>query len=120
MYAKTVLTLTFALLGAASTFASEATWVHPTKPSSNLARDAVKLDTIAALKAGEVARGEVVPVLAVSTTGLSRAQVRAEAREALRLGLNSRGEHNVFPSAEQLQRIQMAGQQALRMTSDSL
>lgn len=120
MYTKTLVTLAIALLGAASAFAGEATWVHPVKPSSSLSRDAVKQDTLAALKAGDVARGEVLSVLAVSTPGLSRVQVRAEAREALRLGLNSRGEHNVFPNVEQLQRIQMAGQQALRMTPASL
>jgi len=43
---------------------------------------------------------------------LSRAQVSAEAAEAVRLGLASRGEASQLPSADELEAIRQAGLRA--------
>lgn len=86
MYAKTAFTAAIALLGA---FAS-----------------------VAPALAGEAEPDH--PMAYTST--VSRAQVRAEAVEANRLGLSSRGDHYVLPTAEQLESIRMAGLRATRMT----
>jgi hypothetical protein len=50
-------------------------------------------------------------------SGLTRAQVRAEAAEALRVGAISVGDReHALPTAEQLDSIGMAGAKALSMT----
>jgi hypothetical protein len=46
----------------------------------------------------------------------TRAQVRAETLEAIRVGAISRGERYEFPSAQQLESIRMAGLRALDPT----
>lgn len=51
----------------------------------------------------------------VSPQSLTRAQVAAEAREALRLGALDGHEFTSFPTPQQLDSIRMAGQRAVRM-----
>lgn len=48
--------------------------------------------------------------------GKTRAQVKAETLEAIRLGAISHGEKFVFPTQQQLQSIRMAGLEALAPT----
>lgn len=121
MYAKTLLTFAVALIGAsASTFAhafpGEVATELPTAYNSSVTRAEVREAAIAARKAGQIVVGNQDVVIDQPGPGLSRAQVRAEAIEALRLGLNSRGEHSPLPTQEQLVQIQMAGLKALSMT----
>lgn len=50
-----------------------------------------------------------------SSMSLTRAQVAAEAREALRLGVLDGHEYTLFATPQQLDSIRMAGQRAARM-----
>ena len=121
MYVKTLLTFAVALIGAsAATFAhafpGEGATELPMTYSSSVTRAAVREAAIAARKAGQIVVGDQDVVIDQPGPGLSRAQVRAEAIEAIRLGLNSRGEHSPVPTQQQLVQIQMAGLKALSMT----
>lgn len=122
MYAKTVFTFAVALIGAASSsfaFAStvgEATPDYPSAYSSSVSRSAVREATTLARAAGQIVAGEQSAVTEVNGPGLSRAQVRAETLEAIRLGLIGRGEHNVIPTDAQQSLVHMAGLKALSMT----
>jgi hypothetical protein len=127
MYAKTLVTIAVALIGAASSsfassssaFASnvgEAAYDYPTSVASSISRSAVKEATSTARAAGQIVVGEQTVVAEVSNAGLSRAQVRAETLEAIRLGLIGRGEHNVIPTDAQQSLVRMAGLKALSMT----
>ncbi len=121
MYAKTLVTIAVALIGAsAATFAhafpGEGATELPTAYSSSVTRAAVREAAIAARQAGQIAVGDQDVVIDQPGPGLSRAQVRAEAIEAIRLGLRSRGEHSPVATQEQLAKIHMAGLDALGMT----
>lgn len=121
MHAKTLLTFAVALIGAsAATFAhafpGEGATEQPTAYSSSVTRAAVREAAIAARQAGQIAVGDQDVVIDQPGSSLTRAQVQAEAIEALRLGLNSRGEHTPQPTQEQLSQIRMAGLKALSMT----
>lgn len=123
MYSKTLLTLAVALIGAASStvafagISGEATPDYPSAYTSQATRTAVREAAIAARAAGQIVVGDQDVVSASwADIGLTRAQVRAEAVEANRLGLIARGEHSIVPTTEQLARIQMAGLKALSMT----
>lgn len=81
---------------------------------SVVARDAVRADAIAALKAGLIERGEASIDRQVHVATKSRAQVAAEAREALRLGLVGHGEGPApLATPAQAEQIRLAGLQAL-------
>jgi hypothetical protein len=119
MYTKTLLTFAVALIGASAAtfaFAGEVTPDYPTAYSSSVTRAAVREAAIVARQAGQIGVGEQSVVIEQTGPGLTRAQVRAEAIEAIRLGLNSRGDHSPLPTQEQLSKIHMAGLQALSMT----
>ncbi len=84
-------------------------------PASSGSRAEVQAQTLAAMRAGGLSRGERSYVV-VARTGstLTRAQVRAEAREANRLGLNRW--HEAYPgelTAEQSEQIRLAGLRAI-------
>jgi len=93
--------------------AGEATYDYPVVAASQVDRAEVQRSAAAALAAGLVASGEFSPVFEPATGALSRAQVRAETLEAIRIGAISSGEHLVQPSAEQLELIRLAGQRAV-------
>jgi hypothetical protein len=79
---------------------------------STLSRAEVQAQAVAARDAGQLPRGEILPVQAEAGTPLSRAQVRAEAAEALRLGLIPHGEVLPVASADQREQIRLAGLRA--------
>lgn len=116
MFSKIVLTALITLVGATSgAFASEYTPDHFSDVHSTISRaDA----TAAALqaRAGRPAQSEAQTFAALTAGGLTRAQVVAETIEAIRVGAIGRGEHNVFPTAKQLESIRLAGLKALPMT----
>jgi hypothetical protein len=88
------------------------TWQAVT--ASSVSREAVRADAIAALKAGLIERGEASVVRTEFRSTQPRAQVAAEAREALRLGVVSFGEGpGAVATPAQADAIRLAGQQAL-------
>jgi Domain of unknown function (DUF4148) len=118
MNRKTLITVAIALIGAAAgTVASacEASYDYPAAFTSTLSRADVRAETLRAIAAGEVQRGEQSVVIEAKGAPLSRAQVVAETLEAIRIGAIARGEHNVFPTEAQLDSIRMAGQRAVAM-----
>lgn len=102
---------------AAPAMAQEATPDHFAAVQSVVTRDAVRAHTIAALKAGQIERGEASVDTRVFVSTKTRMQVAAEAAEALRLGLVGHGE-GPSPAATpaQAEMIRMAGLQALSST----
>ena len=90
MNTKTLITLTIALLGAASAFAGQA-------------------------QARTHGDREVQIVSYAGTSTLTRAQVMAETAEALRLHVVSHSETNTFPTDAQLHSIRVAGLRSLPM-----
>ena len=119
MYAKTFITLAIAISAAASAVAADVTPDYPMAFSSTVSRADVRLATLQARAARQIGVGELTLATESGAAGLSRVQVRAETLEAIRLGLIGHGEQDVVPSAEQLERIRMAGQKALAMTMAS-
>jgi broad specificity phosphatase PhoE len=119
----TAVTATFALLGAASAFAEgpeasspEQAFTSPAQAvKSNLTRAQVRAEAIAARQGYQRFAGELSFVDEPFMSTLTREQVRAETLEAIRLHAIGHGEKNVFPSAEQLESIRMAGERALTM-----
>jgi Domain of unknown function (DUF4148) len=101
--------------GATAAFAGEATYDYPVSYSSTLTRAAVKADVLRARAAGLIAQGEHSVVIAETGPALTRAQVKAETLEAIRIG-----EHSVVPTAAQLDSIRLAGLKAVAMTMASL
>jgi hypothetical protein len=61
-------------------------------PGSTFARDEVRSETQAALRAGQLARGEGQATEPAFASALARAEVKAETLATLRLGLVPRGE----------------------------
>jgi hypothetical protein len=94
--------------------AQEATPDHFASVTSTASRDAVRADAIAALKAGLIERGEASRSFTQFESSLSRAQVAAEGREALRLGVVAFGEGPApVVTSAQAEAIRMAGLQAV-------
>jgi hypothetical protein len=95
--------------------AGEATYELPVAATSTLTRADVQAQLFAARAAGHVAHGERSVVIAEVGTPLTRAQVRAETLEAIRIGAIDRHEDSTQPTAAQLESIRLAGQRALAM-----
>lgn len=99
-------TTLIALTGAGSAFAVEGTQDDPQAVSS-ISRADVRRDAQAGLNQGEAS------VAPVASSSLSRVQVAAEAREAVRLGVAHGTEAGAaVATAEQLQSIRLAGLRA--------
>ncbi|HEX6362181.1 MAG TPA: DUF4148 domain-containing protein [Albitalea sp.] len=106
-------TTALSLLGAASAFAQEATQDAPPAMSSSTSRADVKAELDAARSEGEVGFREASPAPEEAST-LPAAQVRAEAREAARLGLTRFTEAGqAIATPDQLEAIRLAGQRAV-------
>jgi hypothetical protein len=119
MFAKTLLTFAVALIGASTaTFAiaGDVTPDYPAAYRSSVTRAAVRQAAIEARAAGQIAVGNQDVVIDNLGPGLTRAQVRAETLEAIRLGLISHGEYSPVPTQDQLAQIHMAGLKAVSMT----
>jgi hypothetical protein len=116
MYAKTFITAAIALVGAigaivttAPAFAGDISEDYTPAFTSTLTRAEVVAATLQARAAGRIPGGEQFTFVEDHGPGLSRAQVRAETLEALRLGAIGVHEKNLFPTAAQLESIRMAG-----------
>jgi len=103
-------------------FAADASQAQEATPdhwvaASVASRQAVRLQTLAARSAGMIASGEAQDhdFALRAQPMLSRAQVRAEAIEAQRLGLTQGGELQRMASAEDSARIERAGRAAAQM-----
>lgn len=120
MNLKTVTATAFA---AVATFAAvgvqaSETYGYPgydTPYTSTVTRAEVRQAAIDARRAGEIVEHQGSYVAAPVGEPLSRAQVRAETLEAIRLGAITRGERQVFPTQAQLESIRMAGEKAAAM-----
>ena len=98
---------------AAPAFAQEATPDGFAALHSSASRSAVQADAVAALKAGTLERGEASVDRKPFVSTKSRAQVAAEGREALRLGVVGHGEGpSPVLTPAQAESIRMAGLQA--------
>ena len=124
MNTKTLFSCTAAaaisLLSISSAFADDASYDYPSAFTSSVSRAAVQAEGVQARAAGLIATGEQSVVLAQTGPGLTRAQVKAETLEAIRVGAISRHEQSAQPSAAQLESIRVAGLKALAMTTASL
>jgi len=76
-----------------------------TDTASTALRADVSAQAVAALKAGQIVRGEASTLAIDADSMKSRAEVTAEAREAQRLGLIGKGEANVVSKAEQVAQV---------------
>jgi hypothetical protein len=127
-----LLPIAFALTAGAA-FAEGPIFVDPPF-TSTLSRAEVQAEAVAARDAGrfELGDGQVIVAangaansatrLAAEQTnfaGTSRAQVRAEAAEALRLGYFNGGEITQFPSVEQAEQVRSAGLRAAQSVTAS-
>ncbi len=106
-----------ALVTSGTAFAQEATpdtWLNVTSSPS---REAVHTEAVAAVQAGRVSHGygEAFRFDRITTdSGLTRAQVRAEATEAVRLGLTGHGELSApMATPAQSEAIRQAGLRAV-------
>lgn len=112
-------TVAIAVIGFASAtaaHASEASYEAPVSLHSTLTRAEVRAEAARAVAAGEISLSDDSYAPKIVGTAKTRAQVVAETREAIRLGLISHGDETVLPTTAQLERIELAGLQALRMT----
>jgi hypothetical protein len=107
-------------LGAGSAFAGEATYDYPVTVTSTVSRESIQIEALRARAAGLIAQGEQSIVVADTGPALTRAQVKAETLEAIRVGAINRQEQSVTPTAAQLESIRQAGQKAVAMTMASL
>lgn len=82
---------------------------------STVSRMDVLLGLARALKAGELNSIETRFVPAPTGMPLTRAQVKAELLEAIRIGAIDHGERSVTPTAAQLEWIRLAGVRAVAM-----
>jgi hypothetical protein len=103
-------------VGTASAIAGEATYDYPVAYTSTVSRADVSADAVRARAAGLVAQGELSVVVADSGPALSRAQVKAETLEAIRVGAIGHREKDVALTAQQLESIRLAGAKAVAMT----
>ncbi len=119
MYAKTFITAAVALVGAivttAPAFAGDISEDNTPAFTSTLTRAEVISATLQARAAGLIPGGEQFTFAQDHGPGLSRAQVRAETLEALRLHAIGVHEKNLFPTAAQLESIRVAGVGAVPM-----
>lgn len=119
MNTRQIATATIALAAAfvAPAFAQEATLDGFAAVQSTAARAEVRADAAAALKAGQIERGEASVERSVFVASKTRAQVAAEAREALRLGVVGHGEGPApVPTQAQQEAIGLAGLNAMTHT----
>jgi hypothetical protein len=119
MNTKTCIFAAFAIvatLSTASAFAGEASYDYPVVYPSVVSRADVSAEAVRARAAGLIAQGESSVVVADSGPALSRAQVKAETLEAIRVGAIGHREKDVAPTARQLESIRLAGVKALEMT----
>ncbi len=112
-----IVTTLIALAGAGSAFAQEGTQDFPAAQiTSTQSRAVVKAELAAAQRAGTVSIDEASTAPVASST-LMRAQVQAEAREAVRLGLAPFSfETTRAASAADLESIRLAGERAVSNT----
>ncbi|MBT9490263.1 MAG: hypothetical protein IV093_22385 [Rubrivivax sp.] len=116
--AAALISAAFLSLAAPLATAQEATPDNWQNVTSTISRDAVSADTLAALKAGAIERGEASLDRSNFRSTLSRAQVAAEARAALRLGAVGFGEGPSYQATPaQADAIRMAGIQAVGQTT---
>jgi hypothetical protein len=123
MFAKSHVTFAIAAVSALylSTAAvagtlGEATPDQPITIASTVSRGDVQSAALAARAGGAVVDGERSFVLEPVTSVPTRAQVVAETIEAARLGVIGNGEQSIELSADQIERIGVAAQRAVRMT----
>jgi hypothetical protein len=110
--------VTFTAAGAA--LADDPTIAAQEPTTSVVSRSEVHQAAARARSAGQIVAGEASFVTAPTGMAPTRAQVIAETLEAIRLGAIERGEQSGVLSAAQLERIRMAGQNALTMTTAGL
>jgi hypothetical protein len=104
-------------LAAPMAMAQEATPDNFSTFTSQVTRDAVRADAIAAARAGQIERGEASHTATTFKSVQPRAQVAAEGREAQRLGLIAFGEGpGPVATPAQAEAIRLAGQQAVGQT----
>lgn len=109
-----LISATFLTFAAPLAMAQEATPDTWQQVQSTVSRDTVRAQAVAALKAGEIERGEASVDRSNFRPTLSRAQVAAEAREALRLGVLGFGEGPAYqPTPAQAEAIRLAGLKAI-------
>lgn len=120
MNTKTFITAAIALVGAIVTatpaFAGDISEDNTPAFTSTLTRAEVIAATLQARAAGQIPGGEQFTFAQDHGPGLSRAQVRAETLEAIRLHAIGVHEKNLFPTAAQLESIRIAGLKAVPMT----
>jgi Domain of unknown function (DUF4148) len=128
MNSKTFIT-TFAaavaLLSAASSFAAgpvgEVDFQLPVASSSTVTRAEVRAATLQARALGNPSANDYIELTQPKfISSLTRQQVQAETLEAIRLHAIGQGEHNYFPTQQQLDSIRMAGERAVTMKVASL
>jgi hypothetical protein len=123
MYAKTFITAAIALVGAiviaAPALAGDISEDNTPAFTSTLTRAEVLSATLQARDAGLIPGGEQFTFPQDQGPSLSRAQVRAETLEAIRLGAIGVHEKNLLPTAAQLESIRMAGLSAVPMAMAS-
>lgn len=107
---NTIVVALAAAAGLGTAVAQEATPDTWTQAPSVASRADVKSQAVAAVRAGQVQYGEVTRFVdQAATASKTRAQVAAEAREAIRLGSLS-GETNVVFTPAQLEQLRIAGE----------
>lgn len=89
--------------------------VFASNQASAVSRAEVRDQAIAARDAGQIARGEILPVQAERGIGKSRDQVQAEYVEARRLGLVASGEIQPIATPAQAEQIRLAGVRATQI-----
>jgi hypothetical protein len=108
----TIATALIALAGVGSAFAAEGTQDFPAGGISSQSRAAVQADLKDAQRSGTIVVGEA-SAQPVAKSTLTRTQVVAEAKEAMRLGLLEGGEVIKFATPEQAEQIRLAGERAV-------
>jgi hypothetical protein len=107
-----IATAIVALAGAGSVFAAEGTQDFPAGGISSLPRAEVQAQVADALRSGDAYTNEA-SARPVANSTLSRVQVVAEAREALRLGLLDSSEVAKVATPAQAEQIRLAGERAV-------
>ncbi|MBC7942202.1 MAG: DUF4148 domain-containing protein [Chitinophagaceae bacterium] len=116
MNAKTLLSTTVATAFAAFAFIAATPALAEARadqPTAKLTRAEVKQQLRQARAEGRIVEGEQSYVAEPVGMAKTRAQVRAETLEAVRVGAIGYGEQSVFPTFAQLQSIELAGLKAL-------
>lgn len=87
---------------------------QPASPAPTLSRAEVQAAAIAAVRDGLIDKGEALLAIDSARSVLPRAQVKAEAREAVRLNLNRRGEVGALATQAELDQVRQAGLRAVQ------